>query len=111
MAVWYDLDTIRVAWPDAEMVDDDTLGDILSASQEAVLSYAPSILDEDGELPAEIPESYRHAQLLQSRNIWNSSYASPSGDLDNGSFSLSTFPLDWQVRQLLRPKRGIPSIA
>ena len=34
-----------------------------------------------------------------------------SGEFDNGSYALSSFPLDWQVRQLLRPKRGVPVIA
>lgn len=55
-----------------------------------------------------IPEGYRKAQLLQARNVWNSSKASPQGDFDSGSYGLSSFPLDWQVRQLIRPKRGRP---
>lgn len=59
----------------------------------------------------QIPVNYRHAQLLQTQNLWNSAYASPGGDLDNGSYGLTTFPLDWQVQQLLRPKQGKPVVA
>lgn len=59
----------------------------------------------------DIPDGWRIAQLLQARNIWNSGKATPSGDFDGGQYSLTTFPLDWQVRQLIRPKRGVPVIA
>lgn len=59
---------------------------------------------------APIPDGYPMAQLLQAKNIWNSGKATPSGDFDGGQYSLSTFPLDWQVRQLIRPKRGRPVI-
>lgn len=55
-----------------------------------------------------IPDGWRMAQLLQARNIWNSGKATPTGDFDGGQYSLTTFPLDWQVRQLIRPKRGRP---
>ena len=55
-----------------------------------------------------VPDSYRQAQLMQARNVWNASKASPSGDFDGASYGLTSFPLDWMVRQLLRPKRGVP---
>lgn len=55
-----------------------------------------------------IPDGYRQAQLMQARNVWNSSKASPTGDFDGTSYGITSYPLDWQVRQLLRPKRGVP---
>lgn len=58
-----------------------------------------------------IPANYRQAQLLQARNIWNSAYASPTGEIDGAGFGLTTFPLDWSVQQLLRPKQGKPVLA
>lgn len=59
----------------------------------------------------DVPAGYREAQLMQTRNIWNSQKASPSaGEFDNGSYGLSAFPLDWQVKQLIRPKVGLPVI-
>lgn len=55
----------------------------------------------------DIPVSYRSAQLMQARNVWNSGQASPSGGdgFDNIGFGLTTtHPLDWQIKQLLRPR-------
>jgi len=126
MAIWHTVESARDQWVDAPTDDgedeDATLSELLVVAKEAVLAYAPAldtsddlIIDEDGYIVNQdaeaIPESYRIAQLMQARNVWNSSKASPSGNLDNGEYGLSTFPLDWQVRQLLRPKRGRPVIA
>jgi len=110
MAEWHTLESARDEWPDAptdESVDgDSTLTTLLDVAKDAVLAYAPAV----EEPLTDIPEGYRLAQLMQARNVWNSSKASPGGDLDNGSYGISTFPLDWQVRQLIRPKAGKPWI-
>ena len=61
--------------------------------------------------PGEIPDGWRKAQLLQAQNVWTATKASPSGDLDGGQYGIvAGFPLDWQVRQLIRPKTGKPWI-
>jgi hypothetical protein len=41
---------------------------------------------------------------MQARNVWNSEQASPGGNLDGSGFGLTIHPLDWQVKQLLRPR-------
>jgi hypothetical protein len=109
MATWHDETSARDQWPDAPVDEDDgdtQLVELLAVARAAVLAYAPVLADEEV-----IPDSYRVGQLMQARNIWNSSKAQPSGEFDNGSYGLSSFPLDWQVRQLLRPKQGRPVIA
>lgn len=111
MAEWHTLETARDQWVDAPF-DDDELQELLDVAQNAVLAYAPALPDSevtvvDGYVvPAGtiIPVSYRAAQIMQARNIWNSSKASPSGDFDGGGYGLTSFPLDWQVKQLLRPR-------
>lgn len=112
MAEWHTLESAREQWVDAPF-DDDQLQDLLDVAQEAVLAYAPAliigalVIVDDILVPADenyVPVSYRVAQLMQARNVWNSSKASPSGDFDNGSYGLTSFPLDWQVKQLLRPR-------
>lgn len=103
MASWHTLETARDQWVDAP-IDDATLGELLEVAKDAVLAYAPSAEDIDAEEPEVIPTAYRTAQLMQARNVWNSSQASPTGYLDGGSYTLTTFPLDWQVKQLLRPR-------
>jgi hypothetical protein len=98
MAVWHTPESARTQWVDAPL-DDEQLEELLDVAKGAVLAYAPAIEDE-----SHPPVSYRLAQLTQTKNMWNASYASPSGDLDGGSFGLTTFPLDWQVKQMLRPQ-------
>lgn len=113
MATWHNLESARDEWADAPL-DDEQLSNLLEAAKEAVLAYAPSTTVEyawqDGYYlpvgePAEISRGWRIAQLMQSRNIWNSSKATPgTGDFDGSNYGISTFPLDWQVKQLIRPR-------
>lgn len=124
MATWHTVASARDQWADApydEDGGDDTLLELLAVAKNAVRAYAPTagdgyVIDDDGYIvPGDagaVPDNYRAAQLMQARNIWNSSKASPSsGAFDDGTYALSSFPLDWQVRQLLRPKQGRPVIA
>lgn len=93
-------------WPDVPM-DDDATNLYLDAAKDACLAYAPA-------LPAgvtEIPAGWRLAQAMQARNIYNAAKAAPGGDMDGSSYGISTFPLDWQVQQLLRPRRAMGAIA
>lgn len=110
MATWHTLESARSEWIDAPL-DDDQLNELLEVARDAVLAFAPAldgeVVSDDGYLsviPDTIPTAYRVAQLMQARNVWNSTKASPTGDFDGGGFSLTTFPLDWQVKQLLRPR-------
>ena len=67
-----------------------------------MVTYAPAL--NDGQYP---PLNYRRAQLMQARNLWNAGKVDPStGDQGEGSFILSPVPLDWTVKQVLRPKQG-----
>lgn len=108
MATWHTPDTARDQWSDAPL-DDEQLTELLVVAREAVLAYAPALTGETEVVDGYIvvsnpPTSYVVAQLMQARNIWNSSKASPSGDFDGGGYGLTTFPLDWQIKQILRPR-------
>ena len=116
MATWHTVESARDEWPDAPSDygdgGDDSLSTLLAVSREAVVAYAPAVPVTDPPAdPDVIPDGYRAAQLMQARNVWNASKASGSGDLDGGQFGIAVgFPLDWQVRQLIRPKTGKPWI-
>jgi len=59
-----------------------------------------------------IPDGWRLAQALQAQNAFNANNAAPgNGDFDGGGYGITTHPLDWQVKQLLRPKRATGAIA
>ena len=123
MAEWHTVASARDQWVDApydEDGGDDTLTELLDVAASAVLAFAPIVPDtytvtEEGYIvpvaDAWIPNSYRVAQLMQARNVWNSQKASPSGAFDGSDYGITAYPLDWQIRQLLRPKHGVPVIA
>lgn len=126
MANWADAETARRLWRDAP-ADDATLALYLASAQSAVIAYAPSLTEaiitalypSEGLVPAEdlfpydvnIPAAWQLAQVLQARNTFNSSKASPGADFDGSGYGLTTYPLDWQVRQLIRPQRAVGAIA
>lgn len=102
---WHTVDTARDGWDDSPD-DDATVSDLLNLAKIAVIAFAPALAAD-----ARPPINYKAAQRMQAENIWNASRVSPStgGDGD-GTFVMRPFPLDWQVKQLLRPKRALPVI-
>ena len=103
---WLTLDAAREDWADAADIPDRTLYDLLTVAKNDVIAFAPALAADV--LP---PTHYRKAQGMQARNIWNASRVDPaSGGTGEDSFAIRIFPLDWSIRQSLRPKRGIPVI-
>lgn len=104
-AKWHTNDTAREQWLDAPD-DDDQLSDLLEVAKEQILAFAPARNDADP-----VPAGYVVAQLMQARNIWNASQADPAnGGIGPDGFVSRPFPLDWMVKQLVRPKRGVPVV-
>ncbi|WP_157001436.1 hypothetical protein [Agromyces laixinhei] len=103
---WCTLDSIRDEWPDAETIDDGPLWRLLSLAREQVLAYAPTLAEGDP-----VPERYREAQRVQARNVWNASRVAPDGGIGSDDFVIRPFPLDWHVKQIIRPKRAFGGIA
>lgn len=103
MAEWYDAESITDVWLDAP--DEPQLSLIVEAALIQVQEYAPALPDGGG-----IPANYRQAQVMQTRNLWNATRVDAGGGSGDGDFIIRPFPLDWQVKALLRPKRGVPVI-
>lgn len=102
---WFDEDTIRDVWIDAPD-DEETLEMLVGAALVQVQTY----IAWDPESTADVPANYRQAQLMQTRNLWNAAAVDPSGGMGGGDFVLRPFPLDWQVKLLLKPKGAVPVI-
>lgn len=104
---WHNLDSARENdWPDARDMADVTLHELLDTARRDVLAFAPALPADSG-----VPTAYRQAQLMHARNRWNAALADPSsGDIGAEGFALPARPLDWQVKQLLRPTQGVPTI-
>jgi len=112
---WHLLESAREQWPDAPY-NDEQLYELLELARHEVIAFLPPGPAAAGfgsggfGDPVEaIPPDYRKAQLLQARNLWNAAKVDPSnGGLADGAYVISPKPLDWIVRQILRPKRGMP---
>jgi hypothetical protein len=99
---WHDADSAREEWLDAPF-EDPQLEALLDVARVQCLTYAP------GEFTASfVPPRYRMAQLLQARNLWNASKQDPGGEMGGEGFAVRVFPMDWTVKNLLRPKSGVP---
>ena len=103
---WATLAGTRESWIDSRAIEDAVLYDLLQIAKHQILEYAPAI--EEG---AAIHISYKMGQKLQARNIYNAALVdSGNGDIGNETFTIRPFPLDWQVKQLVRPRRGTPVV-
>jgi hypothetical protein len=115
MTTWHDIESARDEWVDAPL-DDDVLGELLDIAEQQVVAYAPALPEptdeelEDSGWTQPIPAAWRRAQLTQARNIWNAAKVDPSGGVGDDTFVLRPHPLDWHVKQLLRPRKGVPRV-
>lgn len=108
MSVWHDVATARDFWVDAPF-DDDVLEELLEVAKQQVIAYAPTLPEPEAEVEEDIPVNYRKAQLDQARNLWNATKVDPaSGGSGDDTYVIRPFPLDWMIRQTLRPRRGVP---
>lgn len=99
---WHSLDSARDGWQDAPS-EDDLLWELLTVARDAVEEFAPKL-----EVDERVPARYRKGQLMQARNLWNSDDVSPSGDEGMGSYAVQPRPLDWAVKQVIRPRSAVP---
>lgn len=110
MTTWHTPETaraLRELWPDVDAIEDETLDVLLDAAQDQVIAYAPALAP----AASTIPDRYALGQLRQAQNIWNASRVDASGGVGDGSdFVMRPTPLDWHVKQILRPKRGRPRV-
>lgn len=97
---WHTLHSAREEWRDAPR-DDVALHTILTLARDEVEAYARI-----GASWATI----RQGQIMQARTLWNAAKVDASGTLGDGTFQITPRPLDWMVRQVLRPKTAVPKV-
>lgn len=101
---WHNLDSARDNWADAP-TNDDILWDLLGVARNDVEEYAPILAE--GQRP---PVNYRKGQIGHARNIWNASEVSSSGNIGLDGYAIQPKPLDWSIKQTLRPKNVRPLV-
>lgn len=112
MTVWHDIDSARDQWQDAPD-DDEILDEILDVARGQVIAYSPTKKADPIVAPdsSEVPVAYRLAQIRQATNLWTAGSVNPDGGFgDGGTFVMTPHPLDWHVKQIIRPKRGRPRV-
>lgn len=96
----------QAVWETAEHIADSLLADLVEVARESIIAFAPA-LPEDYPLE-KCPASYRLAHLMQIRNLWNAVETDNDGEFGGGDYVIRPVPLDWMVKQILRPKRAVP---
>jgi hypothetical protein len=103
----------RLLNADLDTLDEAELGLYLDAAYEACVAFLPE--GPDYTAPAAATASRKIAQVMQATNIWKAGRTNAGSgggsEFGAGEFTITTFPLDFHVKQLLRPKRGIPAVA
>ena len=103
---WASLEDARADWADAEQMSDEELTRYLAAAYEQCAAYAPD-LDVDQTV---IPSRLVQAQVMQARAIWRALSAGDGDQLGPDGFRVTVYPMDWTVKNLLRPRRGLPRV-
>lgn len=98
---WHTLASARAEWEDAEELSDVRLYRLLAVAKVECIAWArpwPA-----GELP---PVNLPEGQLLHARNRNAAWRVDPVNGSDDSTFNIGAHPMDWVVKQILRPAYG-----
>ena len=104
--MWATLEQARQDWADAQHLTDAVLTRLLVDATDACAAFAPMV-------PAGVdpPAPYARAVVLQARELWAAAHR--DGDLIGGAedaYAVRVRPLTGSVRQILRPRAGVPRL-
>lgn len=113
MIGWIDMETdleqLEVDFPDAP-IDPGVLATYLQAAYEQCLAYIPQKRDAETcelvpDVPDPVPTSWVKAQIWQARALYQSVVTGPGDQVGADGMRVTVYPMDWSVRNLLRPRR------
>jgi hypothetical protein len=90
---------VESIWPDAEDIDPAVYTLIMNAAHELCASYAPF-----QSVSVPISDSWKLAEILQARDIWNQMSAGNRQEIDASGFVLQVTRLNYLAQDLIRPK-------
>lgn len=102
---WHTLASARAEWPDAEELSDVRLYRLLAVAKVECIAWAPKLAA--GELP---PINYPEGQLMHTRNRNAAWRVDPVSGGDDSTYNIGAHPMDWVVKQTLRPAQGTRTI-
>jgi hypothetical protein len=74
---------------------------ILSAAADQCAAFAP---DPGGTQDVQVPERFKLAQVMQARALYRAGLVRQDNQIGVDGQTVTVFPMDWQVKALLRPK-------
>ncbi len=96
---------LEILWPAAINIDEGVEFPLYCARIQCE-AFAPAI--PDGQ---EAPENYVAAQVLQARALVRAGIAGSGDQIGGpGQETVTVYPMDWTVKQLLRPRKGRPIV-
>lgn len=106
---WVETTTDLEDWADAP-VDEATLARYLRAGQTQCVDFLPHLPDPvTGDLepviPDPVPDTFVLAQVFQARALYRSALSGSGDAIGADGLSVTVFPMDWTVKNLLRPRR------
>jgi len=99
---WVDPETVEDYWADVP-VDEAVLASYLQAAYEQCVEYLPPV--DLNPYPDPIPARFVQAQIMQARALFRSNVAGSGDTLGGDGLTVTVYPMDWTVKNLLRPKR------
>lgn len=89
-------------WPSESSGDltDAERARLLEAARVQCEAYAPTLA-----VDAVVPETHRLAQAYQARALYRSGQAGSRDQIGGDGLAVTVFPMDWTVKNLLRPRR------
>jgi len=96
-------------WADAPM-DAAALVRYLGAAHEQCVDFLPYTTDpttgvQTPVIPDPVPDRFALAQVAQARALYRSALAGSGDAIGADGLSVTVFPMDWTVKNLLRPRR------
>jgi hypothetical protein len=102
---WVTAEQVRDRWPDAATIGDVLLDEFIEAAHAKTSAYAPAL-----DVGAIVPQAYVEAEAMAVRDL----YAAHRRDGDvlgfGDGFAVRVRPLSEEVKALLRPQRGVPTM-
>lgn len=102
---WLTAEELPDLWPQAESIEAPILALLVDSAREQCIAYAAPL--EEG---TDVPASWRLAHMMQVQSLWQSAKAGPGDTIGPDGLTITVYPMDRTVRNLLRPRTRVPVI-
>jgi hypothetical protein len=102
---WVETDEVVEFWPEADDLTTGALISYLQAAYEQCVEFLPHVAVPTPPIALPPPERYILAQVMQAQALFRSNVAGSGDTLGGDGQSVTLFPMDWTVKNLLRPTK------